>query len=76
MPDLTSFTGYASTQIAAVVLIVCMVGLVRAFISQRWGAFFSSLIFGIICWVVVANPSEFEKLAKSVWGLVSSGGLS
>ena len=76
MPDLTGFTDYASVQIAAVIFIVCCIALVRAFISQRWGAFFSSLIFGIVCWVVVANPGEFEDLASSVWGLITSGGLS
>ncbi|MBT2668644.1 hypothetical protein J7J00_24755 [Bacillus sp. ISL-4] len=76
MPDLTGLTDYASTQIAAVIFIICCVSLVRAFINQRWGAFFSSLIFGIVCWVVVANPGEFEDLASSVWGLITRGGLS
>lgn len=76
LPDITGLTHYASAQIAAAIMIVCFISLARAFISQRWGSFFSSLIFAIVCWVVVANPGEFEKIAKGVWGLVKSGGLS
>lgn len=76
LPDITGLTDYVSAQVAAVILIICFISLARAFISQRWGAFFSSLIFAIVCWIVVANPGEFEKIAKGVWNVVKSGGLS
>lgn len=75
LPDITGLTSYVSSQIAAVILIICFICLARAFISQRWGMFFSNLIFAIVCWVVVANPGQFETLAKGVWNIVAHGGL-
>lgn len=76
LPDITGLTNYASSQIAAFILILCFIGVARAFIAQRWGMLISSLLFGIVCWVVVANPGEFDKLASGIWNLVKSGGLS
>jgi hypothetical protein len=76
MPDITGLTDYASGQVAAVLFIIMMVMLVRAFISQRWGQFFSSFIFAVLCYVIVANPGEFESLANALWNQVKSGGLN
>lgn len=76
MPDLTGLQDYLSVQIATVIGIICLVAVVRALINQRWGMFFSNFIFAIVCWVIAANPGEFEKIAKGVWNLISSGGLS
>jgi hypothetical protein len=76
MPDLSHLTDYVSTQVAAVLFIVMIVMLVKAFISQRWGQFFSSFIFAVICYVIIANPGEFEDIAKALWGKVKTGGLS
>lgn len=75
LPNVTSVASYLSAQIAAVVFVFCAWGLVRAFMHQRWGMFFSSLLFGIACWVIVANPSEFQTIAKAVANTVLSGGL-
>ncbi|KMY41486.1 TcpD family membrane protein [Peribacillus loiseleuriae] len=76
MPDITGLTDYVSAQVAAVLFIVMVVMIVRAFISQRWGQFFSSFIFAVICYVIVANPGEFESMATAIWKQVKSGGLS
>jgi hypothetical protein len=76
LPDLTGLTNYVSTQVAAVLFIIMIVMIVRAFISQRWGQFFSSFIFAIVCYVIVANPGEFEGIAKALWDGVKNGGLS
>jgi hypothetical protein len=76
LPDLTGLTNYVSTQVAAVLFIVMIVMLVRAFISQRWGQFFSSFIFAVVCYVIVSNPGEFEGIAKALWNGVKNGGLS
>lgn len=75
MPDISGLTNYASSQVAAVLFIIMMVMIVRAFISQRWGQFFSSFIFAVICYVIIANPGEFESLATAIWSKVKSGGL-
>ncbi|MFS0767267.1 hypothetical protein ABC374_28505 [Peribacillus sp. 1P06PB] len=48
MPDITGLTDYVSSQVAAVLFIVMVVMIVRAFISQRWGMFFSSFIFAVV----------------------------
>jgi hypothetical protein len=53
-----------------------IVMIVRAFISQRWGQFFSSFVFAVVCYVIVANPGEFESLATALWNQVKSGGLN
>jgi hypothetical protein len=76
MPDITGLTDYASGQVAAVLFIIMTVMIVRAFISQRWGQFFSSFIFAVLCYVIVANPGEFESLANALWNQVKSGGLN
>jgi hypothetical protein len=76
LPDLTGLTDYVSTQVAAVLFIVMIVMIVRAFISQRWGQFFSSFIFAVVCYVIVSNPGEFESIANSIWTQVKSGGLN
>lgn len=76
MPDITGLTDYVSSQVAAVLFIVMVVMIVRAFISQRWGMFLSSFIFAVICYVIVSNPGEFESLATAIWNQVKSGGLS
>ncbi|WP_445491562.1 TcpD family membrane protein [Niallia sp. 03133] len=76
MPDITGLTDYVSTQVAAVLFIVMVIMIVRAFISQRWGMFFSSFLFAVVCWVVVANPGEFESMAMTLWNQVKSGGLN
>lgn len=76
MPDITGLTDYVSAQVAAVLFIVMVVMIVRAFISQRWGQFFSSFIFAVVCYVIVANPGEFESMANALWNQVKSGGLS
>lgn len=76
MPDLTGLTDYVSAQVAAVLFIVMVVMIVRAFISQRWGQFFSSFIFAVVCYVIVAKPGEFESMATAIWNQVKSGGLS
>lgn len=76
MPDITGLTNYVSSQVAAILLIIMIVMIVRAFISQRWGMFFSSFIFAVVCYVIVANPAEFESLANAIWAQVKSGGLN
>ncbi|MBH0158650.1 hypothetical protein IHV10_19900 [Fictibacillus sp. 5RED26] len=76
MPDITGLTDYVSGQVAAVLFIVMVVMIVRAFISQRWGQFFSSFIFAVVCYVIVANPGEFENMANAIWDQVKSGGLN
>ncbi|WP_347553001.1 TcpD family membrane protein (plasmid) [Pseudalkalibacillus hwajinpoensis] len=76
MPDITGLTDYVSSQVAAIVFIVMVVMIVRAFVSQRWGMFFSSFIFAVVCYVIVANPGEFESMANAIWNSVKSGGLS
>ncbi|WP_156177869.1 TcpD family membrane protein [Bacillus sp. SA1-12] len=75
MPDITGLTDYVSAQVAAVLFIIMIVMIVRAFISQRWGQFFSSFIFAVVCYVIVSNPGEFENLATALWNQVKSGGL-
>ncbi|MCT6515661.1 hypothetical protein N0B30_23860 [Bacillus subtilis] len=57
----------ASPLVAAVLFIVTIVIIIRTFISQRWGMFFST--FAIICYVIVSNPGEFESIAKAIWDL-------
>jgi hypothetical protein len=76
MPDITGLTDYVSSQVAAVLFIVMVVMIVRAFISQRWGMFFSSFIFAVVCYVIVSNPGQFESMANAIWNQVKSGGLS
>ncbi|MGE6717485.1 TcpD family membrane protein [Peribacillus frigoritolerans] len=76
MPDITGLTDYVSSQVAAILFIVMVVMIVRAFISQRWGMFFSSFIFAVVCYVIVSNPGEFESMANAIWNQVKSGGLS
>ncbi|MES1042609.1 TcpD family membrane protein [Peribacillus simplex] len=76
MPDITGLTDYVSSQVAAVLFIVMVVMIIRAFISQRWGMFFSSFIFAVVCYVIVSNPGEFESMANAIWNQVKSGGLS
>lgn len=76
MPDITGLTDYVSGQVAAVLFIVMVVMIVRAFISQRWGMFFSSFIFAVVCYIIVANPGEFESMANALWNQVKSGGLN
>ena len=76
MPDITGLTDYVSSQVAAVLFIVMVVMIVRAFISQRWGMFFSSFIFAFVCYVIVSNPGAFESMANAIWNQVKSGGLS
>ncbi|MGA9286795.1 MAG: TcpD family membrane protein [Anaerobacillus sp.] len=76
MPDITGLTDYASAQVAAALFILMIVMIVRAFVSQRWGMFFSSFLFAVICYVIVANPGEFESLANAIWSSVKTGGLS
>ena len=76
MPDITGLTDYVSSQVAAVLFIVMVVMIVRAFISQRWGMFFSSFIFAVVCYVIVSNHGEFESMANAIWNQVKSGGLS
>ncbi|MBT2729611.1 hypothetical protein J7E63_22260 [Bacillus sp. ISL-75] len=76
MPDITGLTQYASSQVAAVLFIVMIIMIVRAFISQRWGMFFSSFIFAVVCYVIVSSPGEFESIATAIWNKVKSGGLN
>ncbi|MGP4079170.1 hypothetical protein ACJROX_26825 [Pseudalkalibacillus sp. A8] len=76
MPDITGLTEYISSQVAAVLFIIMIVMIVRAFISQRWSMFFSSFIFAVVCYVIVTNPGEFESLANAIWNQVKSGGLN
>lgn len=75
MPDISGLTNYVSSQVSAVLFIIMVVMIVRAFISQRWGQFFSSFIFAVICYVIIANPGEFESMANAIWNKVKSGGL-
>jgi hypothetical protein len=76
MPDITGLTEYFSSQVAAVLFIILIVMIVRAFISQRWGMFISSFIFAVACYVIVSNPGEFESMATAIWNQVKSGGLN
>lgn len=76
LPDITGLTDYVSAQVGAVLFIIMIVMIVRAFISQRWGMFFSSFIFAVICYVIVSNPGEFESLATAIWSKIKSGGLN
>ncbi|MCM3569895.1 TcpD family membrane protein [Bacillus salipaludis] len=76
MPDISGLTQYVSGQVSAVLFIVMIVMIVRAFISQRWGMFFSSFIFAVLCYVIVANPGEFESMATAIWNKIKSGGLN
>lgn len=75
LPDFTQIANYTSSEIAAFVFVVCAFALVRAFFHQRWSMFFSSLIFGIACWIIVANPGEFGVIAKAAANTVLHGGL-
>jgi hypothetical protein len=38
--------------------------------------FFSSFIFAVVCYVIVASPGEFESIANAIWNKVKSGGLN
>lgn len=76
LPDVTGITDYVSAQVAAVLFIIMVVMLVKAFLSQRWGQFFSSFLFAVVCYVIIANPGEFESLANGIWNQIKSGGLS
>ena len=75
MPDITKLSDYLSAQIAAVVLILLFINMVRAYLEQRWGKLFSNLIFAILCYMIVSFPQQFESLAVMVWTKITSGGL-
>lgn len=76
MPDLTGLQEYFSAQVAAVLFIIMIFLLVKAFLSQRWGMFASSILMAIVCYVIIANPDKFEALANAVYSKIGSGGLS
>lgn len=76
LPDIGGFTEYLSSQIAGIVLVVVFINMARAFLSERWGSFATNIIVGILCWIIISNPSEFESIAKGAWNLFKSGGLS
>ncbi|MMZ58519.1 hypothetical protein D1872_205040 [compost metagenome] len=76
LPDLTGLKDYASAQVSAVLFIVLLVMMVRAFMAQRWGMFAGSLIFAAICFLIAANPATFESWAKALGTAIKAGGMS
>jgi hypothetical protein len=73
--DLTNLVNQFALEVAMLVFLFMLVGVVRGLASQRWGTFVSSFVFGLCC-IIVGNFTRFEAMGNAVWNLIKGAGMS
>ncbi|TMZ70772.1 hypothetical protein EMG21_27730 [Klebsiella pneumoniae] len=64
MFDLQSIAQNIVSQIAFIIAVIMAVRALIAYTREDWGNFFSGLILGLLCFVVVFFGPQFQNLAR------------
>lgn len=67
MFDIENIATNIVSQIAFVILVVMAVRAIIAYLKEDWMGFFSGLIMGILCFIVVFFGPQLQELARA-WG--------
>lgn len=67
MFDISNIASNIVSQIAFVILVVMAVRAVIAYLREDWMGFFSGLIMGLLCFIVVFFGPQLQELART-WG--------
>lgn len=66
MLDLQSITSNLVSQLGFIVMLVMVVRALVAYTREDWGQFFSGLILGILCLIVVFFGPQIEDIARTI----------
>lgn len=70
--DLQSITSNLISQIGFVILLIMVVRALVAYTREDWGQFFSGLVLGIFCLIVVFFGPQIEQIARSIGNSIFS----
>jgi hypothetical protein len=76
IPDLHHLATQILGAILSVFTIMMAVRAVRDWNRGAVGQFIGAIIFGIIAYILIAQPDEFANFAKAIWNSLKSGGLN
>ena len=68
--DVQALTSNLISQIGFIIMLIMVVRALVAYTQENWGRFFSGLILGILCLVVVFFGPQIETLARAVGGSI------
>ncbi|WP_461611868.1 hypothetical protein [Cytobacillus kochii] len=60
------------SQIGFIILLIMVVRALIAYTREDWGQFFSGLVLGLFCLIVVFFGPQFEELAKALGNTIFS----
>lgn len=66
MLDLQSITSNLVSQLGFIIMLVMVVRALVAYTREDWGQFFSGLILGILCLIVVFFGPQIEDIARTI----------
>lgn len=67
MFDISNIATNLVSQIAFVILVVMAIRAVVAYLREDWMQFFSGIIMGLLCFIVVFFGPQLQELART-WG--------
>lgn len=67
MFDVSNIAENIVSQIAFIILVVMAVRAVIAYLREDWMGFFSGLIMGLLCFIVVFFGPQLQEVARA-WG--------
>lgn len=68
MIDISNVTANIVSQVAFVIMVIMAFRSVAAYIREDWGRFFSQLVMGICCLIVVFFGPQIQNIAHTVGG--------
>lgn len=66
MLDLQGITSNLVSQIGFIIMLIMVVRALVAYTREDWGQFFSGLVLGILCLIVVFFGPQIEEIARSI----------
>ncbi|MED3950121.1 TcpD family membrane protein [Priestia aryabhattai] len=76
IPNLDNLAGQILGAILSVFTIMLAIRAVRDWNRGAVGQFVGAIVFGIVAYILIAQPDEFANFAKSIWSGLKSGGLN
>ncbi|WP_028401067.1 TcpD family membrane protein [Ectobacillus panaciterrae] len=76
IPNLHNLATQILGAVLSVFTIMLAVRAVRDWNRGAVGQFIGAIVFGIVAYVLIAQPEEFGNFAKGIWSSLKSGGLN
>ena len=76
IPNLSGLATQILGAILSVFTVMLAVRAVRDWNRGAVGQFIGAIVFGIVAYILIAQPEEFANFARGIWSSLKAGGLN